>query len=1437
MRKITFARFRKPQHLKAGMAIVLFGVLLTSIVMPLLIQADDNPSIIDDPTLSTFGFRGNHEIDHYFDTHGDPADDGLTYETAYRFEDINLSCSLLFISITRYVIIENCTLVGMDISIYQSRNIYVDSCHLVASEIEIRYAVDISIMNNSIEFNSGGSDSGSQAIMIDYSSSIEIIGNTVHGASRGIQISGSESIQVERNNLTCTGLAGIKLHSSEHVSVRNNTIIGNGDADNGIYLYDSDFNNITLNHIDRNLVGININSNSFDNIIAINWLNDNQQQIRCDQVSNSLSLPGKELGNIYSDYMDSHLGASLIRVDGLYPELFPPSEYKDQAIFKGSEPYEIDTGIYDGYPLVRIWNASIGFSVDMLDHNYLWGSEAPTIVITLNIPILILIGAINFTINGSTPVPVDLEGIHSTEILIPINPALWDTFGSGNLTINVTIESIFGAKTYDAITIEKDITNPVISIIDPIANKWYGHTAIAYELDIVEENLNHTWYSVNGEVTKHDLNGTCGFLGQDVWDALPHGQVTIIFGAMDSLGNIATKSITLFKDMRGPDIVIASPQAFRVINATAPAVILVITELSAIATLSYSINGSVFALTPSTTSFNVDQTVWAGLNDGYVTIEIFAVDEWGNTGTETIVIKKDTVKPTIVLTSPANMTYFGGTAPSANVYFTDANFYRCYYSVGSFPYEYEISYLHWIGKLNQTAWAAQPDGLVTVRFRAIDKAGNVAEIELVLGKDTAAPSIEIFLNKIDGLYGKDIPSFRLSVSDPFLVFGSVKYSLDGGSSLFSISNLLNTSVNMYYWGGLPTGAYYLTVFAQDAFGNKANQSVELEKDITAPMMAIDEPLEDSVWGFVAPSYNVTISDPHYSSIAYSLDGGLTRYPTGGLSGSIDANAWFYVPKGENYITFYAVDTLGNVNSSNVRIYRDEAPPLITINGPSSGLQFGNGSVPYNISIIDDFLSQYWFTIGGSSETHLLTETTGIIPLGIWETLPDGPFVLRFYANDTLGNVASNTTLIIKDTSIPVLTFTTARDLFGIAPMAFELDIIEPHLDSFFYQIDNQSNVYNLISGSNEILYSYWQTFASGSHTLRILVNDTLGNTATIHYDFTKDTTLPNVTCLSPTPGEQFAFTVPVIDFEIQDMSDIMATWYSLEEPSEKHFIPLNESFVALDETFWSSLTNGTWEIFIYANDTAGNIGFSSVRINKDILGPIIRFLYPNASFVVARNVPPIIFTVDDANLNHVWYKIVGSNGYEFKCNPGEYNGSIDVSAWTRAFESSGKITLKIYADDAFGSTSQFVITFKCEVERDLRVDLSNFLFRNMESGMLVITLLAIVVCIAMVSKKQRLKRSRDRESDRLNQLKQGNEIPMNVSITKPRTYSLVKFGSCTLIAIAVIILFHQYMIWGKWFELSDFLHFENFAVILVVIAITMLMMALYIGRKHQPKKK
>ena len=69
---------------------------------------------------------------------------------------------------------------------------------------------------------------------------------------------------------------------------------------------------------------------------------------------------------------------------------------------------------------------------------------------------------------------------------------------------------------------------------------------------------------------------------------------------------------------------------------------------------------------------------------------------------------------------------------------------------------------------------------------------------------------------------------------------------------------------------------------------------------------------------IPPDFNISIEELKLNSTWYSLDAGSTTYNFTGLTGTINQSAWDAFPEGPVTIRFYANDSLGNVNFTEVK---------------------------------------------------------------------------------------------------------------------------------------------------------------------------------------------------------------------------------------------------------------------------------------------------------------------------------------------------------------------------------------------------------------------------------------------------------------------------------------------------------------------------------------
>ena len=82
-------------------------------------------------------------------------------------------------------------------------------------------------------------------------------------------------------------------------------------------------------------------------------------------------------------------------------------------------------------------------------------------------------------------------------------------------------------------------------------------------------------------------------------------------------------------------------------------------------------------------------------------------------------------------------------------------------------------------------------------------------------------------------------------------------------------------------------------------------------------------------------------------------------------------------------------------------------PVITVLSPINFEIFGDTAPDYDVAIISEDLSDTWYTLNDNDPIYFMGvngTNTGTINLSEWDDVEDGPVVIKFYANDTVGRV-------------------------------------------------------------------------------------------------------------------------------------------------------------------------------------------------------------------------------------------------------------------------------------------------------------------------------------------------------------------------------------------------------------------------------------------------
>jgi hypothetical protein len=209
------------------------------------------------------------------------------------------------------------------------------------------------------------------------------------------------------------------------------------------------------------------------------------------------------------------------------------------------------------------------------------------------------------------------------------------------------------------------------------------------------------------------------------------------------------------------------------------------------------------------------------------------------------------------------------------------------------------------------------------------------------------------------------------------------------------------------------GHHNIQVFGNDSMGVMAESDVRyFTTNVLAPSLSIISPLSNDLIGNIAPLFSLNIPDGDLNDTWYSLDEGTTTIPFTSLSGTIDQTEWDKISNGTATLTFYANDTANNIGQAEVTIRKDIIAPVITIFSPSTGIKFDYAPVLETV-ITEGNLDEFWYTIDEGVHNYTLTGLSDTIDQDSWNSAPNGPVTIRFYARDLAGNVGTNYVIVVK----------------------------------------------------------------------------------------------------------------------------------------------------------------------------------------------------------------------------------------------------------------------------------------------------------------------------------------------------------------------------------------------------------------------------------------
>ena len=393
------------------------------------------------------------------------------------------------------------------------------------------------------------------------------------------------------------------------------------------------------------------------------------------------------------------------------------------------------------------------------------------------------------------------------------------------------------------------------------------------------------------------------------------------------------------------------------------------------------------------------------------------------------------------------------------------------------------------------------------------------------------------------------------------------------------------------------------------------------------------------------------------------------------------------------------------------LYRDG--PSITIIKPHENKIYSNPP-EFVIRIIDPTLDKLWYTIHSFSTKYFFT-SNGTVNKAAWLNCPEGTVIVRFHANDSVGNEQFRNISVLKDTAAPEITINSPvlNQVYGFMAPEFNISIFDMHsINKTWYTINGGLTNYTFSGLNGSINQSTWSEIESGNVVVRFYDNDSAGNYGFLDVSIWKDLIPPVITLISPTPNQLCGVNAPAFSLAI-DEPNIQLKQYSINgRPNITFTIETH-----LSQSEWNNAGNGTVTITFYVIDKVGNTNSSEVIVRKDANLPTIIIDSPLQAEQFNNSPPGFNISIVEEDLVSSWYTIDGVVGtFSFS----ELAGYIDQNAWIDAPE--GEVTITFFASDRAGNIGSQSVTVIKNIPPSSTIPGYNLLFLL---GILTVTIIIV----------------------------------------------------------------------------------------------------------------
>ena len=554
------------------------------------------------------------------------------------------------------------------------------------------------------------------------------------------------------------------------------------------------------------------------------------------------------------------------------------------------------------------------------------------------------------------------------------------------------------------------------------------------------------------------------------------------------------------------------------------------------------------------------------------------------------------------------------------------------------------------------------DGSRTVYVNVGDLAGNIQAIVIYddITLDRVSPKyVHGDFYPENNSYVPANPQVSYNVTDDW-DFSKVIYDAGGGNStVYSGSGFVQA-------GWLVNGEERLDLWAYDKAGNVNYTYLRYFVDVNAPSFDAVGP-ENNSYLKTVDNVTINVSDNfNVSSLWYNNNAG-----SGNVT--VDINSSFnpdWTSEGEQFLDVWINDTSGNLNYSRYRFVVDDTlPGIFSISYQNESNVTSNFSFVVNTTDNYGVSLRYYSTESGG-ENKTFEDLVSFVPGWVG----DGPRSLLLWVFDAAGNVFYGVySYFVDDTAPYIVDIDPCPGSVVRSDANISIDADDTGVGISWLVYSNSSCGVSKAFTDSVGFNPGWS--GDGAQYLLLWINDTLGNMNYTYYTYTVDDTLPVFVSVDPENGS-YVSSRSNITVVLSDVNGMSVSWYNNGSAN-----------ITFDSSYsfnpgWSA--DGGKDLYVWANDTAGNVNETLYYFVVDDSSPLISLVFPaNGSFI--KNDDSVILNSTDygAGVDKLWY----FNGSGVNHTVSGFVGF--VPGWS----ADGDYTLDVWSNDMLDNVNYSVFWF------------------------------------------------------------------------------------------------------------------------------------------------